>query len=304
MSQSKSPLDELFYSIYGYYPKKAGQAYELLVNASLKIISNQNVKYDQRLRGNYSETSYQLDGLNIDKNQMIEAKDYTINNRKVGRSDLQKLQGALSDLEVNSGLFASATDYTSPAKKYAQSGIKNPKNKEIDLFHIRESVEKDEDGRIKSIHIDFMITLPNYENGKFLPKFTNNAINDLTNNFLGQEISLNIQEFYNKDGTSNMTMKEFSHNNQPVLKNITDEIADGFWNLKNKYIKYANTLYELEGIEYSIPFIHTNLSWEIESDGNPKIFIKSEDGLIDKLITDKQLKELNFQNGEILNVKE
>ena len=122
----KSPIDNLFNELYGYYPKKAGTAYELLVAGALKIITGENIKYDQHLKGNYSETDYQLDGLNVNQNQMIEAKDYSISNSKVGRDDIQKLQGALSDLNVDKGLFASATDYTKPAKKYSDGTIKNP----------------------------------------------------------------------------------------------------------------------------------------------------------------------------------
>lgn len=72
----------------------------MLVAAAFKIVTGQQLKYDQHLRGEYSETDYQIDGLNLDEQKAIEAKDYTIDNRKVGRPDLQKLQGALSDLTL------------------------------------------------------------------------------------------------------------------------------------------------------------------------------------------------------------
>ena len=40
---------------------------------------------------------------------MVESKDYTIDDRKVGRPDLQKLQGALTDLpQIKDGIFTSA----------------------------------------------------------------------------------------------------------------------------------------------------------------------------------------------------
>ena len=40
---------------------------------------------------------------------------------EVGRPDLQKLQGALTDLpQIKEGYFTSATDYSCDAKKYAR----------------------------------------------------------------------------------------------------------------------------------------------------------------------------------------
>ena len=85
---------------------------------------------------------------------MVEVKDYTIDKRKVGRSDLQKLQGALTDLDFEKGVFVSATDYTKPAKKYSDGAEINPLQKEIDLFHIRPSTELDEKGRVKKFQIN------------------------------------------------------------------------------------------------------------------------------------------------------
>lgn len=300
MKQQKSPIDNLFFSIYGYYPNKAGQAYELLVAASLKILTGQEIKYDQHLRGTYSATDYQVDGLDINDNKMIEAKDYTINNRKVGRPDLQKLQGALSDLEVNSGVFASATEYSRPAKKYADSSITNPMHKEIELYHIRPSTELDEEGRIKTIIIDLMITLPEFDNGIYEPKFTEKAISKFDENgLLNKPINLSIYEFYNEDKSVYYTLKDFSHNNQPILTNIADDISNGCWLLYNKYIKYNNEYYEIKGIEYKIPYIKTKETIEIHTEGTPKILIKKENGTIDKLLTDKQFKELLFKDGNI-----
>jgi hypothetical protein len=83
---SKSTIDELFYNLYGFYPNKAGQAYEMIVAAALKVITKDDIKYDQRERGIYSETLYQQDSVVYKEKfkTMIEAKDYTINIRKVG----------------------------------------------------------------------------------------------------------------------------------------------------------------------------------------------------------------------------
>jgi hypothetical protein len=39
MSYEKSPIDKFFYELFGYYPPKAGQSYELIVNGALKILN-------------------------------------------------------------------------------------------------------------------------------------------------------------------------------------------------------------------------------------------------------------------------
>lgn len=57
---------------------------------------------NMRIRG-LSGTLYQIDGL-VDEIIMIEAKDYQKRNSKVPRADLQKQEGALSDLPcINMG---------------------------------------------------------------------------------------------------------------------------------------------------------------------------------------------------------
>jgi restriction endonuclease Mrr len=116
----KSPIDDLFYSLYKFYPNKKGRAFELLVAAAIKIITGKKVDPDKHVKGEYSKTDYQIDGiLYDDKGEvMIEAKDYTARDEKVGRDDLQTMQGALTELKFIKGVFASATDFTRPARKY------------------------------------------------------------------------------------------------------------------------------------------------------------------------------------------
>ncbi len=296
----KSPLDELFNELYGYYPKKAGTAYELLVAGALKIITGDNIKYDQHLRGTYSETDYQIDGLNVDKKQMIEAKDYTINKRKVGRTDLQKLQGALTDLDVDKGLFASATDYTKPAKKYSASSSKNPVQKAIELYNIRQSTELDEKGRINKFVINLNVIVPDFKAGQMDFAWTKSAIEKFKKNGLANKpITLVTDRFYNEDGTMNCTIMDFTSENQPIHRNMDDKFGEGCWLLPNRFIKHENELYEFKGIAYKIPYRTSTTTFTVESEGNPKVLIKSEDGSINKLLTDKQFRKLIIENGTV-----
>ncbi|MBH8560532.1 restriction endonuclease [Hymenobacter negativus] len=299
MGIQKSPIDELFFELYGYYPNKAGQAYEMLVAAAFKIVTGQKIKYDQHLRGTYSKTDYQIDGLNEDESLAIEAKDYTIDERKVGRPDIQKLQGALSDLNVSGGLFASATDYTRPAEKYADSSNQNPLQKEIELYHIRPSTELDEQGRIKTFIVNINMIVPNFSNGQFNFAWTTSAVQKFeANGLTGKPLKVMLDRFYNEDGSIDCFLMDFTHDNQPLHVNMEDKFADGCWVLPNRYIMHDNELYEIKGIEYKIPYNTTTSTLTIDSEGVPKILIKSE-GKIDKLLTDKQFKDLSINNGEI-----
>lgn len=300
--KQKSPIDILFHELFGYYPNKSGQAYEIISAAAIKIITDKDVKFDQFVKGEYSNTTYQLDGeiISSDEKEMLEAKDYTIDNRKVGRGDLQKLSGALSDLKIDKGLFASATDFTKPAEKYAKSTSENPLQKPIELFHIRESTELDEKGRIRKITFNAQIAIPNFDKGSYSFEWTEEAIKKFTdNNCIGKEIKIGLSEFYDKNGNIIITLSDYTRQNQPKYDNFEDESVTGFWDLSGYYIKFENELYPIKRINYEIPYDRATESFDVEREGNSKILIKSADGKINKLLTDKQFKKLTFKNKEI-----
>lgn len=293
----KSPIDNLFFELYGYYPNKAGTAYELIVAAALKIVTGESFKYDQRLIGNYSETNYQIDVLNEDKKQITEAKDYTIRNKKVGRSDIQKLQGALSDLDIKKGLFASATDYTKPSRKYSDSSTINPLQKEIELYHIRPSTKSDEKGRIVKFVIDIVMVIADFDNGDMQFIFTDSTIESFKKlKLIGKNSNIIVDKFYTKEGKFDCLVEEFIEKNQPISK-IDDKFGVGCWLLHDKYILYEENLYELKGVTYKIPYKKQASTFSIDVQGEPKILVKSEDGKINKLLTDSEFKKLTFKEG-------
>jgi Restriction endonuclease. len=301
--KDKSPIDELFFELYGYYPNKPGQAYELIVAAAFKAITGSQVSYDKHERGLYSQTDYQVDAIvpNEYGENMVEAKDYTLDDRKVGRSDLQKLQGALTDLDFEKGIFASATEYTKPAKKYSDATEQNPMQKVIDLYHIRPSTETDEEGRIKKFVINMIVVTPDYDKGQFKYAWTKDAIETFEKNgFIGKQMTMVLDRFYKKSGEIDCLLMDFTRNNQPIQTNIDDEYGQGCWLLHDKYIKIEDVLYGLKGIEYKIPFSKGTSTFTIESDGVPKILIKSEDGKIDKLLTDEELRKITFGDDKTL----
>ena len=132
---------------------------------------------------------------------MVEAKDYSIEGKKVGRGDIQKQAGALNDLPIKQGIFASATDYTAPAKKYANSTHINPSQKPINLLHIRPSTELDRKGRVERIIINIEMIIDDFEHAQYHIHLSNNAINLLKkNNLLNKTLDCHIENFYNTYG--------------------------------------------------------------------------------------------------------
>lgn len=298
----KSPLDDLFFELYGFYPNKAGQAYEMLVAASFKLLFNKDIRYDSRVRGDYSKTVYQLDGLVKDsgKEGMIEAKDYTIDKKKVGRGDIQKLQGALSDLPIDKGIFASATEYTKPAKKYADSSKDNPLQKDIDLYNIRPSTIEDEKGRIKKFIINFSIYILDYQNGLYQPIWTKEGYNRLEQDgYIGKQIELHLENFYNGAGEIISSLSELTHDNPPTTTWDENAIYEGCWIIRDGYLNINGSPYPIKGLQYKVPASSAKEQMIIEGGGTPKIYIKSENGEINKLITDKDLKKIRFNDGKV-----
>jgi len=296
-----SVIDNLFNEIYGYMPAKDGQAYEMLTTMVMKILGEKNdVFHDERLRGKFTQTLYQIDTLlkSSDGDLMGEAKDYTDRGAKVGRADLQKLAGALNDVEVDGGLFFSATDYTKPAKKYAEAAERIV-GKKIDLFHLRPSIERDEEGRIKTVIIKMVVCLPDYVNANFSLVFTpngNEKIKSLLNTGVLKEGSFHIRAdtIYNEYGSELTTI----HNLTSCGFGGDYESAQGSFILHGGHIKIKDHLVEIYGITYDVPYKTITEDIIIETKGIPKLLIKDEKGNINKLITDEDLKRVKLINGK------
>lgn len=297
----KSPIDELFYELYGYYPSKKGKAYEMIVAAVLKLVYDADVGYDRHVKGEYSKTDYQQDSVveKSKKETMVEAKDYTLKNKKVGRGELQKLQGALSDLDVERGIFASATGYTKPALKYGKSSEHNPKQQYIDTFHVRPTGSADVSGRIRSIVIDAHAFIPDYANAYFRFVPTPEAIKKLQQKGL-IDGKFAAEELYDGQGNILISIAELSRHQPPYPTFEKNFMARGCWITHKAHCKIDGQYYEMIGIEYNIPFIEKHDEIVIKAEGNPKFYIRNEKGEIDKIITDTELKKVKFENGKVL----
>ena len=302
MSYEKSPIDEFFYGIYGFYPEKAGQAYELLVNAALKIVNkDSDLKYNQFREGTYSQQKYQLDGIK-DEKESVEAKDYTLRNEKVGRPDVQKQEGGLIDLPFEGGVFASATGYTRNAVKYAEGTNKIPNGKPIDLYDIRPSTVEDEEGRVKTVILYFTIVYPNFHQGVYEPIFTKKAQEQLIEKFPDGKITCCLQYVYNDDKTIYLKISDWTKSlNSQVELGKEQSSLNGEVSFTNKFIRIDDDFYEIEKIKYSIPIIRSTEELRVEQDGNACLLVRNSNGTTDTLLTDFQLKNIKFDDGIVLS---
>lgn len=286
-----SPIDSFFKDLMGYIPTKFGTAYEKISTAAYSIIKRERSEHDRHLKG-LTGSNYQIDGL-IGGKEMLEAKDYTIKKGKVGRSDLQKQEGALVDLpSMGRGVFASATGYTSQATKYAKGSRNNDKMTSITTYDIRPSTIKDEQGRIKTIHITMNVCSLCYSKGKYSLIFAEGEQERLRSNLKSkslQQINNQLEFFYDETGNIIDCMSSLSSRNHPTFK-YNDIEVNGIFPIQ-AYVKLNDNLYCIKGVRYEhVPIVKGTESFVIEPKGKAVLLIKSDLDGVNKLITDVELR--------------
>lgn len=307
-STKNSIVDELYYKLFGEHQTKEGQALEHLTALAFKVLNEErNVRYDLQMRGKYSKTVYQIDGMleEGDNQKMVEAKDYSVQGKKVGRADLQKLEGALTDLDIAEGCFVSATDYTNRAKPYAESTKVNPKQNPIDLYHIRPSNKDDEQGRIKTIEVNLIAHGLEFEKGTYIPVFNQEDFKRIEHLVPqnGHQLTLTLYLFYDACGNICDTFEN-------ITKQLNSRLPDNFikgYVMKGEW-KFNQPTYIdippygrlcIDSLKYEIPTYTDEMKFTLNQEGEPVLLVKSEDGTINKLITDHQLKSYKFDDGRI-----
>ncbi|QLG42072.1 MULTISPECIES: restriction endonuclease [unclassified Paenibacillus] len=259
------------------------------------LYKESKVTHDEKLRGEFSNTLYQIDVMLEDKSKkrMSEAKDYTVKGAKVGRGDIQKLSGALVDLnEVTGGAFFSATDYTKPAMEYAEASSKMF-GKDIQLYNLRPSTELDEEGRITKILITISIFTPKDNEIVYTPIFSENGkekIDQLIKEgkLVEGKVQVLIENFYDENRNVITSLSELASTN--IHKGFED-MAQGSFYLKGQFLEISGHLIELLGLSYCVPFLKTDETIEVNPYGKHKLLIRNQDGSINKLITDEEIKK-------------
>lgn len=282
-------FDGLCQELLGFTPKKQGVSYEIIVNCVIGHLNSLSNIAENVFKGSsYSESKFQFDGIMDDEynkiKAAIESKNYLAAGEKVGRDDIQKLAGALIvQNDINMGIFASATEYTKHAVQYSKD-LLAANFKPIILYLIRPVKDEDLANRIMgatvNIHqlsrkLDEQRTVVNW--GEIAKKKLLEA--GATS---GVPFFYVLESFYNENGEiidklANVTANE--------LKN------DGTWIFdKQYYIKINNTFVPFESIDFHFEDMVFKNSFTIKAP-DPILYIRSEDGNIDRLISAEQIKD-------------
>ena len=78
-------------------------------------------------------------------------------------------------------------------------------------------------------------------------------------------------------------------------------VLEGIWTFPKPVYVEMDPLGKvlIDALEYKIPTYTDECTFAINQDGNPVLLVKSEDGSVNKLFTDQQLKGFRFDEGEI-----
>lgn len=300
-----SQIEQIFENIFGTLPNKSGTAYEQLSAIAMYLLKEGEVTHDTRLRGQFSNSIYQIDihhkSLGSTIEIMGEAKDYSEQGKKVGRGDIQKLGGALPDIkEIDEGAFFSSTGYTKPAKLYAEAAEKITGGKKINLYELAISTEEDEKNFVKTIVINIHKLIADLENVELKPVFTKEG-EDLLNSALLKDNDISIKlhypisEFYNSDRSIKISLIDLTSMGYGEVHSETKKAEACYW-LPDHYILIHGLLVKIHGLEYSMPFSEIHNQIIISDDSTPRLIVKSKDGTPLQIITDTKLQEFTFDD--------
>lgn len=295
-------MDEYFEYIFGYKPKKQGTGYELLVAAVLKILNNaQDVTHNIRKTGLYSKDKYQIDALVENKimSIFVECKDYVERNKPTPRKDIATLAGSLNNLDINAGILASATGFTKPTVQYAESTKINPNAKEIELFLIRPSNDNDTEGLIMSVCINLDMITIDHDNSKLIPIMDTEKIQDVLKKHgykVGDAYEAITNRLYREDGTLYKYISEIA-NDKTFNPPDSDGVCRGCYTFDEKvFLEFYGEYIEVYRLDYEIRHKVTHIPEFVKIEDKALLKIESIDKKIDRIITEKQLKSVVFND--------
>lgn len=300
-----SIFDKMYETIFGEKPSKLGTAFERFTAIALYLLEKGDVQHDARIRGELSQTLYQIDALystdSPTSKGMAEAKDYTVQGKKVGRGDLQKLAGALPDLKmVTEGSFFSATDYTRPARKYAEASAEITNGKRIRLYHLNIPRDGDEAGFIKTISMSIHLARPMTQAAKIKPIISDNGQNSIRAKFNlqpGETISYSatLEKLYDSSGSIITTLRDITIKGYGDIDPTTN-ISHFSYRLPHHFVKIDGALIEISGLECAIPFSYIDYNLTITDDRLSRFALKDASGAIIRMITDDEIRSLKFDS--------
>lgn len=303
-----SPIDEIYQMVFGSAPTKAGTAFERLAAIATYVTEEDGVvTHDAALMGAHSGSRYQIDVLHqcAEEKTMGEAKDYSDRGGKVGRPDVQKLAGALVDLQdVTKGVFWSATDYTKPARQYAQAA-KAMTGKEILLRGLRESTHLDEQGFVKTICVTGTYHIAKLNEAiwtiHWSPQGRASLLSLISEDRTVIEVNEILEDLFDSSGGKITSIFELTSGGYGEIGE--GGVSRGCYWLPGHYIRTNGILAAICGLEYEIPYVSHTTSFEITDNSTYRLVVLDEAGTPVRILTDEKLREFSFNaQGRLVNM--
>lgn len=290
-------LNDIHKAIFGVDQSREGEALEKISNLVFSILRKEHSKWDVSVPGEYSEQSYQVDGVLEKSGESIECKDYSKRGDKVGRPDVQSYEGALIDQPFKKGNFVSSTGYSNRVPKYEQGLTKNPKAVPIECYEIRNAEQKDLEGRILRIIVNICVGYPNFEEWRVFPIFTNAGEKKLNTELQDGSYVSRIDKICDGQGNVISTILKITEECNKYVYPELDEIYFTYRPLTTGYVEIKNTWIELKGIEFEIPIVRITDVIEIEAANEVALYVKSSSGSINKILSIEELKDQYAKMG-------
>jgi hypothetical protein len=296
-------IERIYRDLFGDKLLREGEALERIAAIVSKILSAQaDVQHDARIRGNISKSLYQLD---IEERTTSgftagEAKDYEQRESPVGRPDIQKFAAALPDIGANSGRFFASTRFTKPARLYANAADKII-GRPIELSVLRAFGEKDLDGRITRIILQFHIAYPDWNSpGSLLPRLSEAASVKLRSAFgpdvkNGDTFQVGVDTFFDAKGNQISSVSEITRELCGEVDHSQSKMI-GYLPRAGHHLLVNNTLIEIEGFDYNAPVVTDIEKVIIESSENPSVTHCDGTGKVKHVFTKEQLRRFHFSD--------
>ena len=154
--KAKSKYDNLHDQYHTILTEKAGTRYERLASFLFKSLNKSGtIIHDLRLIGE-TDVKHQIDVTiqtgKSSRRYLVECKDFDISGKKVGLSIIRNFWSVVDDIKPDGAYVVTTEGFTRDARKFAKArGIK--------LAVLREFRDKDWEGRVRTIQLDFQAIL-------------------------------------------------------------------------------------------------------------------------------------------------
>lgn len=296
----RTPSDELFKLLYGFYPKKAGASHELISTATYwHLIEKENIadiilenkrvesKHDVRVK---DVAGHQIDGIIELKNKKgktiskiaLEAKDHNQGDKEknVSKGEVQKLDSTIRDIDsLGEGVFFTSTDFTPESLNFTKGLSPRKHQKNIKLYKARPSNKEDERGRINGYIIKCTAKIPNRI---IYPYISSNLV----------ALPALMCEYGEDFPILNKNKVQISSISQAIIAQYGNNIPPkGCVNIQG-FFPHMGNLIPIIGFVYdTVEEILKFPDKEVKPNGTPVLYVKSlikED--VDVLLTDTDLK--------------